>query len=70
MDYRPTRSSGQTVGQVTSLSPMEVRMWGDSVDTPIGLIDSTVSGSIATNDKVGLIKFGSNWAIISILEAT
>ena len=63
-------STGQTVGQVTSLSPMEVRMWGDSVDTPIGLIDSTVSGSIATNDKVGLIKFGSNWAIIAILEAT
>ena len=55
--------SEKTWGQVTSISPVTVRISGDSVDTPIALKNTSLT--LATNDKVALDKLGGvgGWCI-------
>jgi hypothetical protein len=57
-------------GQVTSVSPVQVRFAGDSVDTPVGWKSSGLT--LSTSDKVLLGKAGTvdGWVIVSIMVAT
>lgn len=53
---------------VTSVSPVEVRFWGDSVDTPIGWQSDALT--LATNDIVLLAFDGGVWNVVCVLVAT
>ena len=56
-------------GLVSQVSPLLVRLNGDvSTDTPVALKDSGMTFSV--NDKVGLHRFGSLWAVVAKLVAT
>ena len=59
-----------TWGQVTSISPVLVRIAGDSSDTAVALKQSGLS--LATSDKVALIKLGTTggWCIVCKVAAT
>lgn len=59
-----------TWGVVTSASPVEVRFAGDTIDTPVGLQDSSLTLSVS--QKVMLAKLGSTggWAVVCVLGAT
>jgi len=59
-----------TWGEVTSISPVEVRFAGDSVDVPVGL--KTDGLTLATNDKVALIKlaWAGGWMIVAKVATT
>lgn len=60
----PDRGKGLTVtwGSVTATSPLEVRFAGDTTSTSI---DLWLSGyTPVTNDRVMLMKVGSQWVII------
>jgi len=55
--------------EVTSVgSPVEVRLYGDTADTPcpLGNPDLTLS----TNDKVLVAQVGGAWVVVCVLEAT
>ena len=57
----------QTWGVVTSVSsPAEVRIVGDSVDTPCPKINDNIA-SLATNDVVLVERIGGSWAIVAVL---
>jgi hypothetical protein len=53
---------------VVEVSPLLVRMPGDSGDTPVAWKDSGMSFS--TSDKVGLVRFGSQWVVVAKIVAT
>lgn len=59
-----------TWGEVTSVSPVEVRFAGDTVDVPVALKTSGLT--LATNDKVALLKLGSSggWMIVAKVATT
>ena len=60
-----------TWGVVQSIgSPVEVRIAGDTTDTPVGLQSDALT--LATSDKVMLAKLGSTggWAIVAVMVAT
>lgn len=57
-----------TWGSVTQVSPLLVRINGDTGDTPIALKDSGMTFS--TSDKVGLVLLGSQWAVFMKVVAT
>ena len=59
--------SDVTWGLVTSTSPVQVRIAGDTVDTPIAVKDSI---TVATNDNVVLLRVGSQWWIAGKVVAT
>jgi len=52
-------------GQVTSVSPLEVRFAGDTIDIPVTLNLTTYS-SPATGDMVALLRLGSvdGWCVL------
>lgn len=54
-------------GQVTGLSPLGVRIAGDSTDTLISL--RTPDVTLSTGDKVVLLRVGSGWVLISRIVA-
>ena len=57
-------------GEVTSVSPVEVRFAGDSTDRPVGLKADGLT--LATNDKVALLRLGSTggWFIVAKVVTT
>lgn len=59
-----------TWGVVQSTSPVEVRVAGDTTDTPVGLKADGLSLTIG--DKVALLKLGSTggWMIVAVAVAT
>lgn len=60
---------GRAWGLVSQVTPLLIRLNGDtSADTPVALKDSGMT--FAVNHKVGLIQFGSQWAVVAKLVAT
>ena len=51
------------MGQVTSITPVEVRFYGSSVSVPVSLKDATLT--LATTDKVLLARTGTDsWVVV------
>ena len=57
-------------GEVTSVSPVEVRFVGDTADVPVAL--KTDGLTLATNDKVALLRLGrtGGWMIVAKVVST
>jgi len=64
----PLSKIGLTWGSVTQVTPLQVRINGDTGDTPIALMDSGMTFSVS--DKVGLVLLGSQWAVFMKVVAT
>ena len=56
-----------TWGVVQSLTPVTVRLAGDTVDVPIALQPDGVT--LATSDKVACVRLGGSWAVLVVLAA-
>lgn len=57
------------LGAVTATgSPVQVRIFGDTVDVSIGLKASGLTFTIG--DKVGLVRYGGQWVVDCIVVAT
>ena len=54
-------------GEITALSPVAVRLSGDTLDTPVAVKNTALT--LATNQKVLLAKAGNGWVIVCILGA-
>lgn len=57
-----------TYGLVTQVSPtVQVRFAGDTVDVTVGLKNDDVT--LATNDKVCLMRVGTQWVVAFVIGA-
>jgi hypothetical protein len=57
-----------TWGAVIQVSPMLVRVSGDTVDTPVAFQNADVV--VSEGDRVLLGKAGAQWVIICVLDPT
>lgn len=55
-------------GKVGAVSPLAVRIAGDSVDTPIAMRNQDIT--LAVNDKVVLQLVGSAWVLMARIVAS
>ena len=54
-------------GEITAVSPVTVRLAGDTADTPVAVKNTALT--LATNQKVLMAKVGNGWVVVAILGA-
>lgn len=62
------REGAVTWGLITGTGPTTVRISGDSSDQNLALKNDDVT--LATNDKVLLVRAGSAWVAVCVIGAT